>query len=302
MARAAKKSALKERAGRRLAEMWEKLRGYPKLKARFLKRVGYPLDLKHPETFNAKVQVRKLYDLNPIYPILSDKVRAHDHVAAVLGQAEADALFPRLLGTTDRPSSDWLQGFGTGVVVKANHGCGMHCLIGPKDEIDYPALARRCKAWLRTDYGRQKLEWGYRPIPRRILVEEMITFANGAPADDLKFAVFDGVVHFAQLNNDKHSSFENAFVTRDWAPIDIRRKQPLMAVFPDRPAEFDRMVAIAERLGQGMDYVRVDFLLSDQRIALGELTLYTGSGFTPFLPPEYDAVLGEIRKQKIWRA
>jgi hypothetical protein len=286
------------RAMRRFVEERERLRGYPQLKAKFLEKVGYPLDLRDPQTFNAKIQARKVFDRNPLFPIVSDKLRVREYVATVLGQAEADALFPRVLGVTQKPTAGWLREFGTGVVVKPNHGSQMKKIILSDQAVNYVHLSRRCRDWLATDYGRDHVEWAYRPIPRRILVEELLPFRNGNPADDLKFAVFDGVVQMAQLNNNKFHDHKNAFVTRDWMPLPIRRAREVLPVLPERPAGFDRMVAIAERLGQAFDYVRVDFLLTDQRFALSELTLYSGSGFTPFTPPEYDLILGQVWNQR----
>ncbi len=289
-----------DRCHRRLADEWQRLRGYPYLRRRFLAKMGYPVDLKNPKSFNEKILVRKLYDRNPVYPIISDKIRVRGYVADILGQARSDALFPRLLGSTNRPTQDWLRGFGTGVIVKANHGSSMHRILLDGDVPDYPKLARDCRKWLQTDFGRDHWEWGYRPIPRRVLVEELLCFPNGAPADDIKFTVFDGRMHMAQFNIDKHAKFENAFVTRDWQRIDIQRAHPIAADLPPRPAQFDEMVALAEQLGQAFDYIRVDYLYTGTRFALNELTLYTGGGFTPLRPADYDLALGQMWTQRVY--
>jgi hypothetical protein len=291
-----------------LREILEHLRGYPELKSKFLLKEGYPLDLKNPKTLNEKIQVRKLYDRNPIYPVLSDKLRMREYVASRLGQETVDDLFPAVLGVTTNPTKNWLKAQGDGIVIKANHGSSMHKLILPGKKVDYNALSKDCHRWLLTDYGRERREWAYRPIPRRIFAERLLCFPDGAAADDIKFTVFDGRVHFAQINHgkyqkhsDKLQKYVHAFVTRDWKRLDIRRKKPVMADLPDRPVQFNEMVRIAEHIGKGFDYLRVDFLYSGDRMALGELTLYSNSGFTDFAPSEFGLELGRAWKQTIWR-
>lgn len=40
------------------------------------KKLGYKCNLKNPITFNEKINWLKLHDRNPIYPIITDKIRA----------------------------------------------------------------------------------------------------------------------------------------------------------------------------------------------------------------------------------
>ena len=55
-----------------------------------------------------------------------------------------------------------------------------------------------------------------------------------------------------------------------------------------KPDNFDEMVKLAEVLGRDMSHVRVDFYRINGEIYLGELTLFTWSGFVPILPNEWD--------------
>jgi hypothetical protein len=59
------------------------------------------------------------------------------------------------------------------------------------------------------------------------------------------------------------------------------------------PLEFDTMRVMAERLAEDRDHIRVDFLVSDGRVYVGELTCYHESGMTRFEPDKMDFVLGE---------
>jgi hypothetical protein len=59
------------------------------------------------------------------------------------------------------------------------------------------------------------------------------------------------------------------------------------------PPEFDTMRAMAERLAEDRDHIRVDFLVSDGHVYVGELTSYHRSGLFLFEPDKMDFVLGE---------
>ena len=41
----------------------------------YKKRTGKKLDFNNPQTFNEKLQYKKLYDKNPLYTMLADKYR-----------------------------------------------------------------------------------------------------------------------------------------------------------------------------------------------------------------------------------
>jgi hypothetical protein len=60
-----------------------------------------------------------------------------------------------------------------------------------------------------------------------------------------------------------------------------------------RPLEFDTMRVWAENPADDRDFIRVDFLVSDGRVYLGELTCYHESGMIRFEPDKMDFVLGE---------
>ena len=54
------------------------------------------------------------------------------------------------------------------------------------------------------------------------------------------------------------------------------------------------MIEVAERLGAGFDFVRVDLYDLPDGPRFGELTFTPGAGLDPFHPPEYDQRLGDL--------
>ena len=65
-----------------------------------------------------------------------------------------------------------------------------------------------------------------------------------------------------------------------------------------RPANFERMLAIASQLSTGFDFVRVDLYNVDGRIYFGELTFTPMAGYLKLRPESWDLKLGE--KWTVW--
>ncbi len=277
-------------------------RGYPELHALFLRRMGYPLNLTTPRTFNEKMQVRKLYDRNPLYPVVTDKLRMRAYVEEVLGPDRAQTILPDLLGATARPDAAWVTGFGTSVAFKANHGCGFNLFVRGGDPVDARAIARTCRGWLKRDYGRQMYEWGYSPIPRRIMAERLLITPDGRLADDLKFTMFGDHCAMIGVEHDRFGDHRQAVFDVNWQPMPIKCEHSVLEQAIPRPKALDDMLDIARTLGRGFDNVRVDFLYAGDEYRLNELTLYCSSGLIPYDPPSADRMLGDLWDQRLVRA
>jgi hypothetical protein len=87
----------------------------------------------------------------------------------------------------------------------------------------------------------------------------------------------------------------SCFYTRDWQKMAFYDADylPLYADEVPRPARYEEMLSVAERLGEGIDFVRVDLYASDDWVHVGELTLYPGGGFENYQPAHYDRLLGD---------
>ena len=57
---------------------------------------------------------------------------------------------------------------------------------------------------------------------------------------------------------------------------------------PEKPAQFDEMIRLAENLAAGTVELRVDFYDANGSIYFGERTLFDGSGFDRIKPIEWD--------------
>ena len=245
----------------------------------YLWRHGRFADLNTPTRFTELVQLRKLHDRDPRLPLLADKVRAKAFVARTLGK---DWVIPSIWEGTALPDApDWPRPF----VVKARHGCTWTRFV--RDACDWSSLRELTARWCSQRYGGWLDEWLYGEIERGLLIEPMIGDGVTLPLD-YKFYVFGGRVAFVQVHLDRESAHRWVVLDRDWRAV------APTAPAVSRPATLARMIAAAETLARGFDFVRVDLYDVGARPLFGEMTFYPGSGLDPFDPPELDLVMGSL--------
>lgn len=110
---------------------------------------------------------------------------------------------------------------------------------------------------------------------------------------DYKFFCFGGEPKFLYVSDSPNH--ELAFLNTDWTLAQFGRKdyKPLRNI-PPKPDNLDEMLEVARKLSKGKAHVRVDLYDVGGHVYFGELTFYTGAGFIPFAPEEYDKVLGDM--------
>jgi hypothetical protein len=248
--------------------------------------------------FSAKVRWRMAHDRNPLFPILQDKVAVKRYAH------ERGVPTPRMLFVTINPDTLPFDSLPNTYFIKANHGCGWNILCEAdefyyfgqgKDLLDANGklleTARHskfyvsreqvislCRQMLGTRFETQ--EWAYQVIAPQIFVEEKLHSAEGGELRDYRFFTFDGKVRAIGVGSATYrKNGENVFFTPDWEPIPLTQyRERLPDPLPQRPPVLNEMIAAAERLGRGLDFVRVDLYHSTYGVMLGEITLYPESG------------------------
>lgn len=270
---------------------WDRFRNHAKLRRKFRAKHGYDLSLDPPITHSDKIQHRKLFDHNPIYPRLTDKIEARAVVDELLGAGSADRYMVPLLAVADRFEDLDPALMQRGVIIKASHGSGWNQIVRPGSQADWDTARKRAKYWLARVYGLNHFEWAYRELTPRLLVEPLLPERSDRRTLDLKIYVYDGVIHYHMQEDNrcdpvKFSVHSETFdyVEMTWAGID-----PYDFVVPDGMAEIQD---VARALAAGFDTLRVDFLVTEDRWYLGELTLHDGSGMIKFGSYEEDKLMG----------
>jgi hypothetical protein len=249
-------------------------------------------DFRRPRSFNEKVCAKKLYDRNPVLPVLADKHRARDFVRERLGPDGETILIPQLCSTDDPDTIDF-DALDGDYVIKANHGCSMMAFHRAGEPIDEELLRARMKLWMVQDYGVWLNEWGYYDIPRRIVIERFLQDSEGNPPSDLRIFCFSGVCKMIRVTYGYLGTYQLADFDRNLNRLDVRQGHSEVG---DRefPENIHEMIAIAERLSAGFDLLRVDLYSVNGKIYLGELTNYPRSGLSRIRPRKMDWDLGQL--------
>jgi len=261
---------------------------YLKLKYRVIK--GEWPDIDVPKTFCEKVQARKLYDRNALFPILVDKAAVKDFITEKLGSRYVT---PTYWVGTDLSTVDW-SSVTLPAVVKPTHASAQGYFLYTQEDVERLLRDNPAPRWLALNHAGFNREWAYGEVPPRILIEAMLIVDGGIPWD-YRFFTFDGKVSHIEVNLRVDGKGYACHYTPDWQKLPFHDPDYLEA-YPGevkRPARLEDMLHFAETIGKDFDFLRIDLYASDEWIRFGELTLYPGGGFERFEPAHYDRWLGD---------
>lgn len=265
------------------------------LSLRYRCNMGHWINWKNPKTFTEKLQWLKLYNRKPEYTSMVDKYAVKKYVADLIGE---EYIIPTI-GVWDKPEDiDW-ESLPNQFVLKTTHGGGGGGVVICKDKatFDKEAAVAKLKESLSSDIYSGLREWPYKNVTKRIIAEQFIApEKRTTPTDylaDYKFFCFDGEPKFLYVADSQNHKL--TFLNIDWTFAGFARDDYNdLTTLPPKPKNLDEMIAIARKLSYGKSHVRVDLYDVDNHTYFGELTFYTGSGFIPFNPKEYDGKLGEL--------
>lgn len=259
----------------------------------FFCQMGYWPDLKHPHTFNEKLQWLKLNDRRNEYTQMVDKVAAKQYVENKISK---DIIIPTL-GVWDKVEDiDW-DSLPERFVIKCSQGNADAIIQDGSKPFDRKAASLFLNKYHHRNYFWVSREWPYKNVPHRIIAEQFIC-DNKGELNDYKFFCFNGKVRILKVDFDRFKNHRANYYSKDLellpfgetvCPPDFTR----IIKFPDNMVE---MIAIAERLSENIPFLRVDLYNVDGHIYFGELTFYPASGNGSFVPEIWDVRLGEMLK------
>lgn len=250
--------------------------------------------LRNPKTFSDMIQYRKLYDRNPKYPMLVDKIAVRSFVKSNAPQVR----LPRLLWVGESLSQLELVALPDRFVLKANNGSGTNLLVFDKNAVTKELVTKIDANWLRICLAETFGEWAYQGIERKVFAEEMLVIDGEIPSD-YKFWVFHGRVELIQVDQSRFKKHKRTFFCRDWTRKALKVTHSTEELPMTPPENLDEMIEVAEQLSSDTDFIRVDLYTDGDKIFFGELTLYPGSGYEVFSPYSEDLRLGDLWKRAL---
>lgn len=249
------------------------------------------LDLKHPKTFNEKIQWLKLYDRKVIYHEMADKYKARLFVENRVG---AEYLIP-LLGRWDGVDEIDFEALPSKFVLKCTHDSQSIIICHDKKKLNKGETKERLNKALYTDYAKLGREWAYKGIKPSIIAEALLVDESGNDLKDYKVFCFNGKPQFIQVDYDRFTYHKRRLYTIQW-----QRMEAKITYYDDlerkiaRPVCLDKMLELSEKLAEETYFLRVDWYVVKEQIYFGEMTFYPGCGFEPITPDSFDAEWGKM--------
>lgn len=277
----------------RLPRLQQRMRLLPDavyLKLVYRARIGRPLNLNSPKGFNEKLQWLKLYDRNPLYTKLVDKAEVKPWVAERIGW---EHVVPTL-GVWDSFDDIDFGALPERFVLKCTHDSGGLAICRDLSTFDMAAARRKIERSLANNYFWSGREWPYKDVRPRIIAEEYLDPAGEQVGlTDYKVMCFGGQARCEfTCTGRADGNLHVDFFDTEWNHMPFTRHYPNADVPPEAPERLKDMVAMAERLSEGMPFVRVDFYEVAGQYYFGEMTFYPGSGMEEFDPERWDEELG----------
>ena len=269
------------------------------LKLLFLFEMHYWPDLKHPKTFNEKLQWLKLHNRKPEFTTMVDKYAVKKYVADRIGE---QYIIPTL-GVWDSFDQIDFDSLPNQFVLKTTHGGGGLAVVICKDKktFDKRRAKRILEKSLHSDIYMKYREWPYKDVPKRIIAEKYMVDESGTELKDYKFFCFNGEPKYMLLVSGRQAGkkiFD--YFDLNWNHLPVHDVGcPGAERLPAKPDNFEEMIFIAKKLSKGMTHVRVDFYNINCKIFFGELTFFDGSGLCVYDPREWDFKFGQFLKLPI---
>lgn len=241
-----------------------------------------------PQIFNEKLQWLKLYDRRPEYTKMVDKYAVKLYIAEVIGE---EYVIPTL-GVWDRFEDIDFNKLPDRFVLKCTHDSHSVIICKDKAKLDIESARQKLTSSLSRNFFYYGREWPYKNVPPRIIAEKYMEDAKVRELRDYKIYTFNGKAKFCMINTDRGTDTRADYFDESYNWLDFTWGYSHADVKPEKPANYEKMFELAEKLAKGTATLRVDFYEVNAQVYFGELTFFDASGFDKIIPESYDLKFG----------
>lgn len=266
------------------------------LKLMYRLKLGKPLNLENPVTYNEKLQWLKLYYRKEEMITLVDKVDVKEYLSNIV---DRKYVVPTL-AIYDKVSEINWESLPEKYVVKTTNGGGNTSVFICRDKstFDTQKVSAKLSEALKVDFYKHSREWPYKNVKPRIIVEELLEDSKSNDLPDYKFLCFDGVPELLFIATGRQENPEPYFNFYDMygKELELMQGHPRNPIAPELPINFELMKELSSKISSEYPHMRVDFYEVNGQVFIGELTFFHLAGFRPFNPESWDEYLGNLIK------
>lgn len=272
---------------------------YRKVYKRHCKKSERRANAIFPKVYYDKILWRKLFDHEPIFVEMTDKLTARKialdrapqvKVTDILWEGESIDEFP--IDEIEKPC-----------IVKFNTGSGWYFIVNDATPETKSRLTETMHGFARQRYfDPESGEWSYLGIENRLFAERLLLDEEGRSPDDYKMFFSNGELSQVRVIHDRWENPALLQYHSDLRPIEIEEKGWHRNYEPRDWDMIDRILEVGRQLAGDMDFVRIDVFVHNREIYFSEFTLYPSSGSKRSI--EIDPLRGEkwdIRKSYFFR-
>ena len=265
----------------------------------YVKRIGRMPRLRNPETFSDKLAWYILYYRDERMRICTDKAAVREYIES-LGMGD---LLNECYGVYERAEDiDWDSLPQKFVIKHTLSGENMGIiLVFDKNTLAMDETKNTLHEWLDEPPIRRATAglWIFENRKPRVIIEKLLIENENGDLPDYKFFCFSGRVFCSYLirnsttKTDRHEG-ELGIFDRDFRLLPVSRAgwNPITEQ-PEKPKNYERMIEIAEKLSEPFPHVRVDLYNLDGQIVFGELTFFSNTGPSKYVPEAFDYEMGK---------
>lgn len=261
------------------------------LRIRYYHAFKKSLNLKHPRTFNEKLQWLKLNDRNSIYTQMADKYKVREYVSKKIGK---QFLIP-LINVWDSVEEIDFNILPDQFVLKTTHDSGGVRICKDKRKFNFEEATHFLGERMKKNYYYCGREWPYRDVKPRIIAEKYMADESNYELKDYKIFNFNGEPKFIQVDCDRFSNHKRNIYDIDWNLLNFKYNyENETQKIIEKPIVLKKMLNLARKLSENTKFLRTDFYVINDKIYFGELTFYPEAGFGKFIPESIDLEIGKL--------
>lgn len=239
-------------------------------------RLDYYPDFKNPRIWSEFICNRKFYHDQQLLANTADKLKSRDYVEQKLGSEYLTNLYD-VLSAESELSAQRYKSYPIPFIVKPNHASERIYL---NDKDNYDKFRKETSGFL-SEFGNRSNELYYKLIKPKLMIEEYLDSSQTSMME-FKFWTFHGKVELIAASGNIRSlkqqqQYHFRLYDRNWkdSNIQVRNSSPDRI---EKPEQLELMIELSETLAQGWDFIRVDFMKTQDRLIFGELTTVPSGG------------------------
>ena len=191
--------------------------------------------------------------LNVLRQYTSDKELVKSYICASVG-SEYNVKTKKILHTKEEILD---YKFSLGDVVKPTQASGLVMFID-STKINYEEIT----SWLSLNFYDRTREANYKNLKPKVIVEEPVFGLTNV--DDIKFFCYKGKAKVIQYDFDRHKNHTRMLYDREWNELNASLRYPKSERTMKKPIKLEEMIAVAEKLAQPFNLVRIDFFYDEE--------------------------------------